>query len=353
MAKKKTQRELDQEKQKEDLKASFGKVVLEAGKAVLNKKASNKTNDIAATKQSISAEELFKQPENPFTKPELGTSTAPPTQPDSKEPKVFTDSETGRPTGVEINGKLFLGLKPSEIEKMLTAEKAKTEILPETAATQESAVQGEQARFQEVLSAELGKVTFTGDVEKDKISYEQAWKSALATSGAGAVGAAAVGAVGGGPVGAVVGGVAGAIGGFILGFKNNLKTQRTDMVKGEQQNLMKTEQNMLKQVMLMNQLPRLGGNTDDMVEIRTMFDEQMAITDENYKRLKMETDDDLSKWLGEDGHKQLEKYSTFNSPGGMREILVAQMELAINSPDLGRLQGLEAQYQAAGVEEIE
>jgi len=209
-----------------------------------------------------------------------------------------------------------------------------------------------------IASEAIANVQITGDVEKDKLSYEQAFKSALSTAGVSAASAATIAggaallspAAPAAPL--IAAGAAGVVGvaGFIAAFRSNLKTQRTDMVKGESQNLMKTEQNMLKQVMLMNQLPRLGGSTDDLVEIKTMFDEQMALTDENHERLILETNDDLSKWLGEDGHKQLEKYENFNNPGGMREILIKQMTLAINSPDLGRIEGLQSQVNQIGVE---
>lgn len=257
--------------------------------------------------------------------------------------ETFRGRETGRETGATIPGfGTVLGLSGSDIA-----------LLKQQQGVAEPAPVGTAASV-EALSRDLGKIVLTGDPIKDRLSYEQAFKSALAVAGPSAIGAATLagaGALAGGvtaplaPFVAAGAGLAGGIVGLIAGMRSNLKAQRADIVKGEGQNLMKTEQNMLKQVMLMNQLPRLGGTTDDMVDIKNMFDEQMAFTDENHRKLNAETHDEESKWLAEDGHKQLEKYSTFNSPGGMREILIKQMTLAMNSPDLGRIAGLQAQVQ--------
>lgn len=195
------------------------------------------------------------------------------------------------------------------------------------------------ARAEELTPAiisEIGKIKLIGDIEKDKLSYEQAIKSALATAGAGAVGTATVAGAAGlvagpaapvtVPVAAGLGAIAGAVGGFLLGFKSNLQAQRKDMLKGEAANLMKQEQNMLKLIMETNKY----GNYPVTL---TYFNAQMSLAQENYGRLKAETTDDLSLWLGEDGHKQLEKYETFYSEGGMRDILVMQMNNAVAAPD--------------------
>ena len=53
--------------------------------------------------------------------------------------------------------------------------------------------------------------------------------------------------------------------------------------------------------------------------------------------------------LGEDGKRQMEKYEVFYSAGGMRDILVMQMQQAILNPDPNKqLMGLN---EAQAVEE--
>ena len=315
---------------------------------------------IAKTPQGLTPEGIpkaFVPPPSPFRPPFISdVSKRPPGAapgPQHTQPDVafFTDPKTGAtqfagPGAARERGELArtLEIQQQDIIKSEQAEQAK-----------ESAVD-----INVIIEQAKANVVPTGDVERDKLSFEQAIKSALSTAGISAAGSATVGAaagLAGGPLapitvptGVLVGGGVGFITGLIGGMRSNLKVQKSDFIKGEVQNLLKTEQNMLKQVMLMNQLPRVGGTTDDLIEIKTMFDEQMALTDENLELLTLETSDDLSKWLGEDGHKQLEKYKNFNSPGGMRDILIKQMTLAINSPDLGRIAGLESQSQQLGAE---
>ena len=199
--------------------------------------------------------------------------------------------------------------------------------------------QREQARKEEELeelapiAEQVGEFPFTPvPAEKDILSIEQAIKSALATTLPGV----AAGAVAGGAGGALVGGVGaipGAIGGaalggtagFVAGFRGNLKVQRADILKGSKQNLMRHEQNMLRIVMEVNK----GG--DPMV-LKRMFNDQLSLIDLNYEKLQLETDDELSKWLAEDGHTQLERYENFNSEGGSREFLIGAMRDAIVNP---------------------
>ena len=94
---------------------------------------------------------------------------------------------------------------------------------------------------------------------------------------------------------------------------------------------------MLKHIMNVDK----GGDPYAWLE---MFNEQLAISDESWTRLELETTDDLSLWLGEDGHTQLEKFEIFNSDGGARETLELQMQEAIRSPNPNRIypQGIDS-----------
>ncbi len=192
------------------------------------------------------------------------------------------------------------------------------------------------------LAGQVGVIPQPLGVEQDPLSYAQAVKSGLASAIPGVAGGAVVGGAVGAPVGgigavpgAIGGAVAGGVSAFLAGFRGNLKTQRKDMLAGESSNIRKIESNMLKHIMNVDR----GGNPSEWLE---MFNEQLSLADESHSRLKLETSDDLSLWLGEDGHTQLEKFQTFNSPGGMRETLIRQMEEAIVKPNPNRVYSIDS-----------
>ena len=193
----------------------------------------------------------------------------------------------------------------------------------------------------EALAQQVGQVPPPGAPIADVLDYEQAVKSAIAglgpavVTGAGAglaAGLATAGPTAGlsVPVGVAIGTTAGLISGFIAGFKSNLKIQRKDMLTGEATNIRKIESNMLKHIMNVDK----GGDPYEWLE---MFNDQMSIADENNARLTLETTDDLSLWLGEDGKTQMEKYEIFYSDGGARDLLILQMQEAIRSPNPNRV----------------
>lgn len=296
-------------------------------------------------------EEVTNIPKKTITQPKV---TAPTSQPKIAEPQIIRDQDTGKVTGLTLpSGKSFLGIGEKETRFLASKEAEKRATPPGAVEAGDVAKQQQEAEFTSLLTENLGNVKLTGDVERDKISQEQAIKSALADAGIGLAGGAAVGAVAGTPAGGVgavpgaaIGAAAGALGGFIRGYKNNLKEQRQDIIKGEAQNLMKNEQNLLKISMLANRVTDI----DQKVELLDMFNEGMSIMDEDYERLTLETNSSLTDWLGQDGHKQLEKYITFNNPGGMREILLFQMKMAMQNPSEGLGVSLQAQLDASAAE---
>ena len=184
----------------------------------------------------------------------------------------------------------------------------------------------------EALARTIAEMTFTGDVEIDRVQIEQAIKSGLAgvlpglgvglvTAGLATVGTSGAAA----PFTPIIIGL-GAFSGFVAGFRGNLKAQRKDMIKGEKLNLQDSSQNLLKIVMNTNK----GGDAVTMVDF---FNEQLSVIDESHAKLQSITSDDLKNWLGEDGHPQLEKFENFYSKGGLREILVSFMNEAVLNPD--------------------
>ena len=243
-----------------------------------------------------------------------------------KTPAVIKDKGTPiEETFIKKGGEFF---RVGEREKAELMRRGK--LTPEEALPIQAETRAEQAR-------QVGQVEPVTDIPMlptDVLSYGQAAKSALGLTAAGVAGGAAVGAVGGAPIGgvgaipgAIIGATVGGISTFIGGFRANLKQQRKDMLSGESANIRKQEQNMLKLVMDVNR----GGDPARNLEY---FNDQLTLVDENHARLKLKTTDDLSLWLGEDGHTQMERYEVFNSSGGMRDILISQMRDAIRNPNL-------------------
>ena len=243
------------------------------------------------------------------------------------------------PLNLREREKRTFALMQTGLSEKAARQQAKREIRE----SGEVAIAGEQLAQQVGQVGEVGRIT-PDDIAKmtpeqlkqfqagipenptDILSYEQAWKSALAGAGIGATGGVAVGLFTGGTASIPLG-VLGAIGGFATGFFSNLAAQRADMLKGESANVRKQEQNMLKLVMDVNR----GGDPTRNLE---MFNSQMNLIGENYARLHMKSNDELSLWLGDDGHIQLERYEVFYSAGGMRDILEAQMRDALANPNL-------------------
>jgi len=276
-------------------------------------------------KKKKTIQEITAPPVNPLTtKLAEKQSIAPAKAPTkSKAPEIIRDEETGKMSGVTVGGKTYLGLPKEDINAIVS--KNIPEPTPAGAVETEDLLRQKQA---EAIALKIGQIELTGDVEKDKLSYEQAIKSSLTSTAAGAAGGLAVGLAGGpaAPITVPIGVAVGSIAGFLRGFRANLKTQRADMLKGEASNLLKQEQNLLKIVMNTNQ----GGDATQNLDY---FNEQLSLIAENHARLKLETSDNPSLWLGEDGKRQMEKFEAFYTEGGMHDILVMQMQQAVLNPD--------------------
>jgi hypothetical protein len=290
--------------------------------------------------EEILAQQSFREPDQSLATPAFPTP-APKEEEKLKKPRVFRD-KNGKATGVELpDGRVFLGLSPDEVENVLTLESKDEERFPRTTASiEEKELQKTKdlrAELGNLLAANIGDIQPTGDVEQDKLNYSEAFLSAFDELLIGAGGGAVAG-VGVPVVGSVVLGIGGAIGGYYVGVQSNLRTQKVDMIKGEAQNLMKSEQNLLKIVMMINQ------GQDPTIALN-QFNAQLSLISEAHANLEGITSDFLADWVGEDGHRQLEKFKNFYSEGGMKEIVEGQLSLAMRNPDPKRNEFLAEQIQ--------
>lgn len=281
--------------------------------------------------EEILAQQSFREPDQSLATPAFPTP-APKEEEKLKKPRVFRD-KNGKATGVELpDGRVFLGLSPDEVENVLTLESKDEERFPRTTASieEKELLKTKDLRTQlgTLLAAKIGEIQPTGDVEQDKLNYSEAFLSAFDELAIGAGSGLAAGLIGGpvSPVTSTILGIGGGVVGYAKGVQSNIRTQKVDLMKGEAQNLMKSEQNLLKAVMLVNQ----GG---DPTIALNMFNEQLSLISEAHANLEGLTSDFLADWVGEDGHKQLEKFKNFYSKGGMKEIVSAQMSLALRNPD--------------------
>jgi len=290
-----------------------------------------------------------KKEENPFVSVPSPFTPLPQSKPEDF-PKEDKSKGTGKietflgpagtPSGITLpDGRTFFGVNAGDVDKIIAGEQRKAgykgEVLP--VSTVQQARQQEDLQKQAFLLAqqtgqpieEIAKLPqFTG------VDWKQALGSGVTATLPGIAGGVAVGGTGGayaggiGAVpGAIIGGIVGAVGGFVGGIISNLKAQRGGEISAVSQSLKTRTTNLRALVTATNQDP--GSAADNLM----LFNEQLALLDRDHGKLKLETQSNLNKFLGRDGTPELARYDVFNSPGGTREYLVAQMQQAILNPD--------------------
>lgn len=119
----------------------------------------------------------------------------------------------------------------------------------------------------------------------------------------GAIGGATAGAIGG-PIGAGGGAAIGAVGGLIMGIRSNIKSQISQDISSKSIELSKGERNLRFVISDLNQ----GGNPTTDV---TLFYENVGAIQQAYSQLKLDTQQNLAKFTGNDGTPELTRYKIF------------------------------------------
>jgi len=170
---------------------------------------------------------------------------------------------------------------------------------------------------------------FLTNANAQGVDISQALLSGAATAVPGIIGGlvagATVGALGG-PIGVVGGAVLGALGAFIGGTISNMRNQYQGNIQAEFSNLERSSTNLRAIIQDTNG----GGNVAENMQL---FNHQLMIIDDAYSKLHLQTHNNLSKFLGKDGTPELEKFENFYSMGGMRSILVNEMQQAVLNPN--------------------
>lgn len=244
---------------------------------------------------------------------------------------VYRDVSTGQLSGFEVGGNTYFGANPTEIRAAVEKERLKKETPIGAIETSKISELKRQQEAGALLASQIGQ-TETLPINPSDVSYQQAVGAGLARLVPTAAGAAAGGAIAGSVVpgigtgiGAVGGAIGGAVTGFVSAFTSNLKSQRSGVLSGKGTDLSDAQRNLRMIVRDTNQ----GGDAQRNLNY---FNQQLAIIDQSYSQLKLDTQKDLTNFLG-DGTIQLERYEGFYAPAGFRALLIADMQQALINPD--------------------
>jgi len=269
---------------------------------------------------------------------------APPAAPSAAPPQsvgVYRDAGTGKLSGVELpDGRTFLGLSPQQVNEIAASEVAKRQT-PAGAVDIGQQNIAQQQQQQQVsqgiqLAQQIGQQPQNPvELAPEKVNVGQAIASGLTTAAPVAVSGIIGGAVAGGTAGlgfgaipgAIGGGLLGGIGGFLQGVRSNIKNQRSEAATTAKLAQVDIEQNLRALITDTNAHP------ENAAENLGLFNSQLDLMRAKHAKLYAETKSNVNKFVGEDGTPELERYELFYQPGGARDYIVSQMQIALMNPD--------------------
>lgn len=221
--------------------------------------------------------------------------------------QVFRD-ESGRPAGITIGGKTYLGLSPSDVEKMAATEEAKKGG-PATQAFETGAIAQQQAAQQQQIMNNLSPEVLASDGRQVVQPEGMVSKGAtIAAAGGGAVvgakAGAALGTLVAPGIGTVIGGIVGGIGGAIGGAYAKMKVQKLQDVKEATKTFSQAKTNKNEILNMVN----AGLVTEG--QARELWREEKMNIISSYAYLKSQTQNDLNNFLSSPGDEliQIESY---------------------------------------------
>jgi len=206
----------------------------------------------------------------------------------------------------------------------------------------------EQQKTQE-RNAQLLQMAQNGLLSQDelqtitgaKLDVGQALGAGVAGSLPGVVGGAATGLIGGAlggaaggaiagtavtpVIGTAIGAALGAVGGFLVAVRSNIKSQQTGEFAADQTALTKGDR------YLRSLITDTNKNPQNAPENIALFYQTLNNIDAAHAKTWRDSQEDLNKWLGNDGTPQLAKFDTFDAT--MRQYYISQMETALLQPD--------------------
>jgi len=273
----------------------------------------------------------------------VGNSTPPPVK--LKQPEVIFDQETGKMTGVKMpDGRTFLGISPNDIRGLVGKATQDTSLpagaLPAgtqqaqqdttqqiqrlTQLAQQGLLTPQEMQAIQGASPDIGQALGAGG-----IGVIPGAAGGLATGiGAGILGGAISGAAAGSVVpgiGTVILGAAGALTGFLIAVKGNIKKQQTEQFAADTLALTKGNTFLRSLITDTNQNPQ---NAPDNI---ALFYKTLNMIDAAHVKTYRDSQENLNKFLGEDGTVQLARFETFNST--LRAYYINRFNIALNNPD--------------------
>lgn len=261
--------------------------------------------------------------------------------------EITKDVTTGKPSGIEVGGNIYYG-KPEDINRVAEQQAIKNQ--PNTAELmlqQQQATQTAQQNQQLLQRAQSGLLTpeELQNISGAKLDVSQTLGAGAVSAApgivAGAVGGATIGALGG-PVGAVGGAILGGVGAFLSGMKSNIKSQQTGEFSADRAALTKGERYLRSLITDTNQNPQ---NAPENI---ALFYQTLNMIDAAHAKTWKDSQEDLNRFLGNDGTPELAKFETFDNT--MRQYYISQFETALAMPDPTRMM---ITAEDLGIEETE
>jgi len=278
-------------------------------------------------------------------------------------PETFTNPQTGRASGITLpDGRTFLGLGPEDVNQVAQGEAARVARPANTQPVGTAQNQlNTQLRNQKLVElAQQGLLTpeeFQG-ITGASLDVKQALGAGAigvlpglaggAATGllAGAVGGATAGAAAGGfvtPAAAALGAL-GALSGFLLAARSSIKGQQTGEFAADQAALTKGER------MLRSLITDTNTNPQNAPENIALFYQTLNMIDAAHMKTWKDSQEDLNRFLGNDGTPQLAKFTTFDD--SMRLYYINRFETALAQPDPSQILITTEELEAYNNEEI-
>jgi hypothetical protein len=255
------------------------------------------------------------------------------------QPEYIKD-EKGNVTGLTLpDGRTFNNLSQKDINMLLgqynqvPSEVSRQGIQP--VGTFEAQVANQQRMQQLTQLAAQGLLT-----SQELAAIQGASPDLGQAAGAGAVGilpGIAAGAAGGAlalgapslgigaPLGAVIGGAAGAVSGFLIAMRGSIKNQQSEQFASDQAALTKGERYLRALVTDTNKNPQ------NAAENIALFYQTLNMIDMAHAKTFKDSQENLNKFLGEDGTTQLARFEVFDNT--MRQYYIAQFQTALVRPN--------------------
>lgn len=261
------------------------------------------------------------------------TPTPPPAQPEAIR------NEQGALNGVSLpNGSIYPNMRPEDIAQQMKLQQAKTQLpqgMQEQGTAQNIAINNERlAQLTQMAAQGMLTPQELQAITGNSIDVGQAAGAGLMasvpTAIGGAVAGATAGAIAGSSVpiaGTLIGAGAGAIGGFLVAMRGNIKEQQSESFAADQAALSKG------QMMLRGLITDTNQHPENAAENIQLFYQTLNMIDAAHAKTWKDSQENLNRFLGNDGTEQLAKFEVFNST--MRQFYIQRFNTALAQPNPG------------------